>query len=252
MRVAREVKGTAVDVLKSALIVACLGVVLSAQEASSPARYRAGTVPALPVMAVSGGQVLVELAVSREGRVTAVTALQTTPPFTDVVVSAVRDWQFRPAEGPVAPEPGRADEPPSRLPVASKVLVAAIYRPPALNAPTLGDAPKHIASASDETAFPLTTTMPPFPPSALSSGVVLVEARIDPNGAVADVTVIRSAPPFDDVARRAARQWSFRPARVRGTPVSTLVYLVFGFPVPITSGPNVATWFRSQRASGRR
>ena len=51
--------------LKSAPIVACLlGVVLSAQETFSPARYRAGTVPALPIMALGGGQVFVELAVS--------------------------------------------------------------------------------------------------------------------------------------------------------------------------------------------
>jgi TonB family protein len=227
-------------VLKSALIVACLlGVVLSAQGTFSPARYRAGTVPALPVMTLGGGQVFLELAISREGRVTAVTPLRTTPPFTDLVVDAVRDWQFRPAEENVAREPGRADEPPSRVPRASKVLVAAVFRPPALNTPTLGDAPKDIAPASDETAFPLTTTMPPFPPSALSSGVVLLEARIDRNGAVADVTVIRSAPPFDDAAQRATRRWRFRPARVRGMPVSTLVYIVCGFPVPITSAPTV-------------
>jgi TonB family protein len=225
-------------VLKSALIVACLvGVVLSAQGTLSPARYRDGTAPALPVMTLGGGQVFLELAISREGRVTAVTPLRTTPRFTNLVVDAVRDWQFRPAEENVAREPGRADEPPSLVQRASKVLVAAIFRPPALNTLTLGAAPKDLASASDETAFPLTTTMPPFPPSALSSGVVLLEARIDPNGAVADVTVIRSARPFDDAALSAARQWSFHPARVRGAPVSTLVYLVFGFPVPITSAP---------------
>ena len=229
-----------IEVRESSFIVACtLGVVLSAQEAWSPARYRAGTVPALPVMALGGGQVFLELAISREGRVTAVTPLRTTPAFTDRVVDAVRDWQFRPAEDIVAQEPGRADEPPSRLPLASKVLVAAVFRPPALNTPTLGEAPKDVAPASDETAFPLTTTMPPFPPSALSGGVVLLEARIDRNGAVADVTVIHSAPSFDDAAQRAARQWRFRPGRVRGTPVSTVVYILFGFAIPVTSAPTV-------------
>lgn len=229
-----------IDVLKSALIVACtLGVVLLAQEAFSPARYRAGTLPALPVMALGGGQVFLELAVSREGRVTAVTPLRTTPPFTDLVVDVLRDWQFLPAEENAGPEPERADEPELRRPIASTVLAAAVFRSPALNTPALGEAPKDVAPASDETAFPLTTTMPPFPPSALSSGVVLLEARIDRTGAVADVTVIRSAPPFDDAAQRAARQWSFRPARLRGTPVSTVVYILFGFPVPVTSAPTV-------------
>lgn len=228
-----------IQVFKSALIIVCIvGVALSAQEIFSPARYRAGTVPALPAMALGGGQVFVELAVSREGRVTAVTPLRTTPPFTALVVDAVREWQFVPAEEDAVAEPGRADAPKSRRPIASNVLVAAVFRPPALNAPTLGEAPRDIASASDETAFPVTTTVPPFPPSASSSGVVLLEAQVDRNGAVADATVIRSAPPFDDAARAAVRQWSFRPARVRGMPVATLVYIVFGFPIPVSSVPS--------------
>ncbi len=226
--------------LKSGLTVACIvGMVLSAQDAFSPARYRAGTMPALPVMPLGGGQVFLELSVSREGRVRGVTPLRVTPPFTDLVIDAVRDWQLNPAEQDVAPEPGRADEPPSRLPVASKVLVAAVFRPPALNTPTLGEAPRDIASASDETTFPLTTTVPPFPPLAHGSGVVLLEVRVDRDGAVADASVIRSAPPFDDAARAAARQWSFRPARVRGTRVSTFVYIVFGFSIPVGSAPTV-------------
>ncbi len=229
-----------IEVLKSAFIVACtLGVVLSAQETFLPARYRAGTVPALAVMALGGGQVFLELAVSREGRVTAVTPLRTTPPFTDLVIDAVRDWQFLPAEERVELEPGRAGVPESRTPVATKVLVAAVFRPPALNTPTLGEAPRDIASASDETAFPLTTTVPPFPPLAHSSGAVLLEAQVDRNGAVAGAAVIRSAPPFDDAAQEAVAQWSFRPARVRGIPVATLVYILLGFPVPVGSAPMV-------------
>ncbi len=223
---------------KLALILACiLGAGLSAQEAFSPARYRAGTVPAVPVTALGGGQVLLELAVNREGRVTSVSPLRTTPPFTDLVIGAVRDWQFVPAEEDVRPEPARADKPASRMPVPSTVLVAAVFRPPALSGPTLGEAPRDITSASAETAFPLATTVPQFPPLALNSGVVLLEARVDRDGTVADATVIRSAPPFDDAALKAARQWRFRPARVRGTPVTTRVYILFGFPVPVVNVP---------------
>lgn len=229
-----------IDVLKSSFIVACtVGVVLSAQEMFSPARYSAGAIPALPAIALGGGQVFVELTVNRDGRVTALTPLRTTPPFTDLVVDAVRDWQFRPAEGDIVPEPGRTGEPPLRTAVASAVLVAAVFRPPTLDAPTFGEAPRDIAPASDETAFPRTTVVPPFPPSAFSSSVVLLEARVDRQGAVADATVIRSAPPFDAAAQAAVRQWSFRPARVRGVSVSTFVDIVFGFPVPVTGAPKV-------------
>jgi TonB family protein len=210
-----------IKVRRSAFIVACtIGVVLSAQEAYSPARYQAGTLPGLSVVALGGGQVFLELAVGREGRVTAVTPLRTTPLFTDLVVDAVRDWQFLPADQELR-----------------KVLVAAVFRPPALTGATLGEAPSDVASASEETAFPLTTSVPPFPLLAYRSGVVLLEVHVDRDGAAADATVIHSAPPFDDAARTAARQWSFRPARVQGTPVSTLVYILFGFPIPVGGGP---------------
>jgi TonB family protein len=196
-------------------------------------------VPVLPATAVGGGEVLLELAVSSEGKVTAVTPLRTTPPFADLLASTVHDWQFGPAEEDVTSEPGRAGGRPSRMPVASTVLVAGVFRPPAPNAPTLGEIPRDVATASDETALPLTTVVPPFPPLALSAGVVLVEVQLDGDGAVADAIVIRSAPPFDESARNAARQWSFRPARVRGMPVRTFVYIAFGFPAPVSALPRV-------------
>ncbi len=225
-----------------AVIAACIiGVVLSAQAPFTPARYRSGTVPPLPVMAVAGGQVFLELGVGPDGRVARVTPLRATPPFTELVVDAVRDWRFAPAEEHQT-EAGPTSEQSLRKPVASTVLVAAVFRPPALNAPTLGEPPKDLASASSGTSFPLGTTMPAIPPSAHGSGVVLVEARVDPRGSVTRATVIRSAPPFDEVARAAAERWTFRPARVHGTPVPTLVYIMFGFPVPVirtNSGPSL-------------
>jgi TonB family protein len=207
-----------------------LAVSLSAQDAFSPARYRGGPLPELSVLAVGGGQVFLEVTVDRDGRVTAVTTLRTTPGLTDFVVRAARGWQFLPAEIEVDPEPGRPATPRPRQRIASKVLVAAAFRQPSLIGPTLGEPPKDVAAESDETPFPLTTSMPPYPPLALDGGVVLVEVRVDPNGTVGDATVVRSAPGFDDVARAAARQWRFRPARVRGRSVAALAYIVFGFP----------------------
>jgi TonB family protein len=63
--------------------------------------------------------------------------------------------------------------------------------------------------------------------------VVLVEARVDGAGAVVGLKVMRSAPPFDEPAIDAARQWTFRPARLRGKPVTSLVYIMFGFQSPV-------------------
>jgi TonB family protein len=227
-----------IDVRQSALVVACaLGIVVATDDAYVPARYRTGAVPALPAMAVGGGQVIVELAIDRAGGVTAVTPLRTTPPFTALVLEAVRDWQFLPAEERAAP--ARAGESGSRMVVPSKVLVVAVFRPPAMNAPALGELPRDVARASEEDAFPLAISIPTFPPTAAGSGVVLLEARVNRAGEVDQVAVRRSAPPFDAAARAALKEWKFRPARVRAKPVSTFAYVVFGFPVPVGSGPPI-------------
>ena len=174
-------------------------------------------------MAVGGGEVLLELSLGSDGRVTDVKPLRTTPPFTETLTQAVREWRFRPAED-------------ARTPVRSTVLVAGLFRP-ALNMPTLGEAPKVGALPSEETAFPLTMTPPLFPPLANRGGVVLLEAHVDRGGRTGEIKVLRSASPFDDAARRAVADWIFRPARIRGGYVlPSVVYVVLGFAAPVSMG----------------
>ena len=165
-----------------------------------------------------------------------VRTLRATPPFTDAMSNAVRGWQFRPAEEEMEPEPGKPVDPKPRKLVDSRVLVVGIFRPPTLNAPTVGEPPEEVASASDETPFPLATVMPRYAPLARDNGIVLVGVRVDPRGGVVDAKAIRSAPPFDEPALDASRRWTFRPARVHGTSVASLAYIVFAFRQPITVG----------------
>src|SRR5215510_10860499 len=211
--------------MRALLIVAIsiFGVALSAQESFVPAQLQSGSAPALPVLAVGGGQVLLELTVDPDGRVSDVKPLRTTPPFTEMMMEAVREWCFRPAQD-------------ARTAVGSKVLVAGVFRPPALNMPTLGEPPKEGAPASAETAFPLTTIQPAFPPLANRGGVVVIEARVDRVGGLADMKVLHSTPPFDDAARSALANWVFRPARVNGADASSYVYVVLGFATPVSWG----------------
>jgi hypothetical protein len=51
---------------------------------------------------------------------------------------------------------------------------------------------------------------------------------------VTRVQVARSAPPYDSAAQDAAWQWKFRAARLRGTPIPSIAYLVFGFSEIVT------------------
>ncbi len=173
----------------------------------------------MPVQAVAAGEVLLSLNVSPTGSVGAVDVLRETPPFTNTVVAAVRGWRFAPG----------TDE--QRKPVASRVLVGAMFTAPSLRVPTVGEPSKDVAPAA--TAMPLTTPMPLYPPSARFGGTVMLETLIAPSGKVVAVTTIRSNPPFDEPAMNAARGWLFRPAQGPGQPPNTYAYLIFAFRPPL-------------------
>jgi TonB family protein len=119
--------------------------------------------------------------------------------------------------------------------VESKVVIACIFRPPTLNSPTVGEPPKDVQPAGDDVAVPSSTVTPPYPPMALADGTVIVQVAVDVNGRVVNATTVRSAPGFDEAALAAARQWTFRPARIHGRLEETFAYIVFGFRQPVTS-----------------
>lgn len=201
-------------------LLVALGLVLaSAGTAYAPARFQSGAAPAIPADAVGGGEVFVELQVNERGAVTAARPLRTTPPFTEYVIDAVKGWRFTPAHD--------AD------PVAAAIMVAAIFRPPALTGPTLGERPSDVGQPSRGVAAPIDTPLPPFPPHAQSDGVVMIEARIAASGELETARVIRSAPPFDDAAMKTVRTWRFTPAQRDGMPIVAYVYVILGFRRPV-------------------
>jgi TonB family protein len=217
--------------MRGALIAAACALAMAAPDGYMPARYKTGAVPDLPALAVGAGEVVLEVDVDASGNVTGVAPLRTTPPFTAFLTDAVRSWRFSPATR-LTPQPG---EPAVRTPVPSRIAVVGVFRPPSLIGPTLGEAPRDAGTGSADVALPLSTTMPSYPPAAFSPGVVLAEVLITPDGSVGDLTILRSAPPFDTAALDALRTWRFRPARLDGAPVASYVDVVFGFPVPIVT-----------------
>jgi protein TonB len=180
-----------------------------------------------------GGEVVLELDVTSTGTVRGVKTLRSTPPYTDLLNAAARMWRFTPAEMGI--ESPAAGQPRVRR-LDSTVLVAAIFRPPALSGPTLGEAPRDVDAASSSTPMPVSTAPPLFPALARDGGVVLIETTVDSTGQPVQPHVLRSRPPFDEPALTALRQWRFRPARVDGMTVPTLAYVVMGFPQPVTVG----------------
>ena len=200
------------------------------------AQYRDGVLPQIPIQAVSGGEVLLEVTVSTEGRVTGVKTIRDTPPFTEAMTTAVRGWQFRPAEDGALPTRGQVSDAKTRKAVESKVLVAGVFRPPALFPGTLGNPPRDVAAPSEEIPTPRApTTVPSYPPNAQFDGVVLAELRVGTDGGVANARIVRSAAGFDAPTLAAVRTLTFYAAHVHGRPTASYVYVVAGFRQPMTS-----------------
>ena len=213
-------------------LVGTVGVAAVQPPVPEPARFLAGPLPPLSPLVVGGGEVFLELEVSSAGRPAAANVLRATPPFTDDLITAVKQWQFEPATA-VKP-PAKPGGPPIVEPTDSGVLVVATFRAPSIMAATLGELPKDISAPSSAIPFPLVVRQPPWPPLAVAGGVVLVEARVDGRGAVADVRLVQGSPGFESAALDAVRGWAFRPVRTPDAPDHSLVYVVLGFPVPVT------------------
>ncbi|HEY7446948.1 MAG TPA: energy transducer TonB [Vicinamibacterales bacterium] len=188
----------------------------------SPARALNAFLPiSQPPMAVAGGEVLLEVLVDARGGIRDVQTLRATPPFTTLVLDAVRTWNFAPATLANPNEKPRE--------VESSVLVAGVFRPPAIyNQPGLGDPPKTLKKPSDRVPFPTQMTMPAYPPQALFDGIVLLEVGVTPAGTVSEARIIGSGSGFEKVSLEAVRDWRFTP-----TKNPSYVYVIFGFRQPV-------------------
>jgi len=194
------------------------GAAQTAGRAFIPARRLSGSLPALPPPNVVGWtEERLEVVVDATGRVQGLTPFRATPMPADAIAPALADWLFQPAV-----DRGRA--------VESRVLVAAMFRPPHLyDAPTLGTPPADLATPSDEVPFPVESRPPRYPPLALSDAVVLVEVLVGLDGRVREARIISGDPGFHQTSLDAARGWRFRPARWNARAVEAYSYLIFGF-----------------------
>jgi TonB family protein len=89
-------------------------------------------------------------------------------------------------------------------------------------------------AAADESNVPsaLSLVPAPYPSQALQSGEVLLDARVDRNGQLADIKVTRGATPFVDEVLNAVHTWSFVPAGANEERKQTRIGIVFQFASP--------------------
>jgi TonB family protein len=175
---------------------------LAALQTAEGPRFASGRPPVLPPLAANGGLVGLELRIAPSGIVQDAIVIDDAPPFTEELRKVVRLWRFQPRVENGARVEGR-------------VALIGLFRSQTLVGAETPE-PRRVA------------------PPTLYAGVVMLEADIDPKGAVTDVRVLAAEEGFSAAAAEAARQFRFRPAQRDGNPVSSRALLVFGFPQPIT------------------
>lgn len=73
---------------------------------------------------------------------------------------------------------------------------------------------------------------PIYPQEALDArvqGVVIIEAKIDTDGSVAEAWVLRSIPMLDQAALDAVRQWRYSPTLMNGAPIPVVMTVTVNF-----------------------
>ena len=68
-----------------------------------------------------------------------------------------------------------------------------------------------------------------IPLAARKGGLVILQAIIDEDGSVREVSVLRSDPLFDRAAVEAVKQWRFTPTLLNGHPVPIVMTVTVGF-----------------------
>jgi hypothetical protein len=213
------------------LAALALAVAVSAQGPQAPQfvaqRLRFVELPPLPPPTVTGGgEVLIEATVDRSGTLSRPIIVRGTPPYTQLVLDAMRTWRFAPARV-VAPDGVETA-------VDMQVAIGAAYRPPILmNAPTVGETPRDWSKPSGDAAYPIATAMPNYPPQARDGGVVLFELVLNEAGAVTETRGMASTAGFEDTSREALASWRFKGGMYRARPVPSTVYVLFGFRPPV-------------------
>jgi TonB family protein len=219
------------NLIRAVVLVAvavCAHALAAQQPLPTAARLRAGgQAPIASPLVTGGGEVALDVTVGTRGGVTKIDVLRATPPYTDLVSSAVKGWQF---EAAVAAVKGNLE------PAEGHVLVVAVYRPPQVYAaPAPGAATAVVGQPSPELPQPGALTMPAaYPPRATRDGTVLIEIELTAAGVPTAHRVMTPPSAFDSPALDTVRAWRFGfPTQPTGA-AQLFVYALVGFREPIT------------------
>jgi TonB family protein len=159
--------------------------------------------------------------------------------MTEAALRAVGQWQYAPpADGPIAFDvnvafgPPPPPPPPPPAPVTrSRPGLPPPPPPPPADTSTMADGALRVGG-DIKPPVKLKNVNPAYPPDAQAQrvqGVVIIEARVEPDGTVGQARILRSIPMLDDAALDAVRQWEFTPTLLNGQPVPVIMTVTVNF-----------------------
>ncbi len=159
------------------------------------------------------GMVILEVRADEKGNIVGAKVLRSIPLLDQAAIDAVKQWKYEPAIVNGKPTP---------------ILFTVTVRFQADTAP--GTKPVGAELVNPQLK---TYVEPVYPPAAAEkkiSGTVVLEIRVDAQGNVSDVKVLKSVPELDQAAIDAVRKWKYEPAVIDGkaVPVVATVRVSFG------------------------
>jgi protein TonB len=179
--------------------------------------------PEWPTSVAGGPRSLVHLVIDAAGnvaeaRVVHGSAAEGTdgPAEVAAVLAAVRQWTF---------------EPPARAPMLLVTYIDGSGAEGVVVPSSMARRPVRIGKGMRPPAK-VHHVNPEYPSDAGNagiSGVVILEATVDPEGAVTAVQVVRSVPALDEAAMAAVRQWRYAPTWLNGEAIPVIMTVTVNF-----------------------
>jgi len=79
----------------------------------------------------------------------------------------------------------------------------------------------------------VSTVEPVYPAMAIGSGTIVLEVSIDAAGEIQDVKVTNDTGGFKPQSLDAIKKWKFKPAKLDGKPIPSVIPVAFSFSWPI-------------------
>jgi len=194
-------------------------------------------------LTLDGGGSVAEIRSGCCGLVAVGNGLAASDAFIEATADAVKQWRYEaPADPPISFDVRIAFAPDgasSLVMHGGMALPPMAPPPPPPSPPDLPPAPwaEGAIRVSDLLRAPIKSkhVPPAYPPEAISArlqGVVILEARVEPDGHIRHARVLRSIPILDQAALSAVLQWEFTPTLLNGAAVPVLLTVTVQFTLP--------------------